>query len=104
MGSKVCCGAIEGYGPPVPRQPNPPLCANPRLRRNSVFQKSAEDRVLPGSARRAGKRTPSKGDRCALIEVFGCNYRIPFGGALLFAIFALVLLSQMPKQKHPTAS
>ncbi len=40
----------------------------------------------------------------ALIELFGRNYRIAFGGAVLFGIIALILLSRMPKQKRATSS
>jgi hypothetical protein len=40
----------------------------------------------------------------ALIELFGRNYRIAFGGAVLFALAALVVLSRMPKQKPVSSS
>ena len=40
----------------------------------------------------------------ALIELFGRNYRIAFGGAVLFAIVALVVLPRMPKQKPVSSS
>jgi MFS family permease len=36
----------------------------------------------------------------ALIELFGRNYRIAFGGAVFFAIIALVMLARMPKENR----
>jgi Na+/melibiose symporter-like transporter len=40
----------------------------------------------------------------ALIEIFGRNYRIAFGGSVVFAIVALVLLAGMPRQVRPSSS